>query len=48
MIEDVIFEDDSYKIVKGLEVYSNKGKEDLVRIEIKELTKEYKQKIKEL
>jgi hypothetical protein len=37
MIEDVIFEDDSYKIVKGLEVYSVKGKEDLVRIEINKL-----------
>lgn len=39
MIEDIIFEDDSYKIVKGLAMYSEKGKEDLVTIKIKELKK---------
>lgn len=37
MIEDVIFEDDSYKIVKELIIKSEKAKEDYVKITIKEL-----------
>lgn len=37
MIEDVIFEDDSYKIVKKIIITSNKSKEDNVIIKIKEL-----------
>ena len=37
MIEDVIFEDDSYKIVKKIIITSNKSKEENVIIKIKEL-----------
>lgn len=37
MIEDVIFEDDSYKIVKCLNITSQKGDRDYVRIEIYEI-----------
>lgn len=37
LIEDIIFEDDSYKIVKELTITSDKGKEDLVIIKVKEL-----------
>lgn len=34
LIEDVIFEDDSYKIVKELNIKSDKAKEDFVKIKI--------------
>ena len=37
MIEDVIFEDDSYKIVKKIIITSNKSKEENLIIKIKEL-----------
>ena len=37
LIEDIIFEDDNYKIVKSITTSSEKGKEDFVRIEIHEL-----------
>ncbi|QIG62323.1 hypothetical protein [Tenacibaculum phage JQ] len=37
LIEDVIFEDDSYKIVQELNIKSKKSKEDFVKINIKEL-----------
>lgn len=37
MIEDIIFEDDSYKIVKELNITSQKGDRDYVRIEINEI-----------
>ena len=37
LIEDVIFEDDSYKIVKEIRVSSNKGLKDNVSIHIKEI-----------
>ena len=37
MIEDIIFEDDTYKIIPELNIKSNKGKEDLVIIKIHEL-----------
>jgi len=35
MIEDVLFPDDSYKIVKGISITSNKAKENKVIITIK-------------
>lgn len=34
MIEDIIFEDDSYKVVKSILITSSKGAEDLVQINI--------------
>ena len=34
MIEDIIFENDSYKIVKSILITSNKGLEDSVKIKI--------------
>ncbi len=37
MIEDIIFEDDSYKIVKGIVITSEKGNSNIVLIKIKEL-----------
>ena len=37
LIEDIIFEDDSYKIVKGISITSDKGKNNIVIIKIKEL-----------
>ncbi len=37
MIEDIIFEDDSYKIVKGIEITSNKYDKDCVLVKIKEI-----------
>ena len=37
LIEDIIFEDDNYKIVKGITITSDKGKKDIVLIKIKEL-----------
>lgn len=37
MIEDILFEDDSYKIIPKLIIQSEKGKEDLVKIIIKEV-----------
>jgi hypothetical protein len=37
MIEDILFEDDSYKIIKKLSITSNKGPEDKVVITVKEL-----------
>lgn len=37
MIEDIIFESDGYKIVRKLEISSDKGKENIVTIKIKEL-----------
>jgi hypothetical protein len=42
LIEDVIFEDDTYKIIKQLKITSVKAKEDFVRIKIisKELEKQ--------
>ena len=39
MIEDIIFEDDTWKIVKELTIRSEKGAEDLVEIKIKEINK---------
>ena len=35
MIEDIIFEDDTYKIVKEIKISSEKAKQDLVIIKIK-------------
>lgn len=35
LIEDVLFEDDNYKIIQNISIQSNKGKEDLVYIQIK-------------
>ena len=37
MIEDIIFEDDNYKIVLGISIFSSKFEEDLVKIEIDEI-----------
>ena len=37
LIEDIIFEDDSYKIIKEIRVSSNKGLKDNVSIHIKEI-----------
>ena len=37
MIEDVLFEDDTYKIIPELRIKSTKGKEDLVIINIKKI-----------
>lgn len=37
MIEDVIFEDDTYKIIPTLKISSIKGKEDLVSIKITQI-----------
>ena len=37
MIEDVLFEDDTYKIIPELRIKSTKGKEDLVIINIKQI-----------
>ena len=37
MIEDIMFEDDKWDIVKQITVLSNKGKEDLVTITIEEI-----------
>jgi len=37
MIEDVLFEDDTYKIIPKLEITSTKGKSDFVEITIIEL-----------
>ena len=37
LIEDIIFEDDNYKIVKGIFIKSYKGKNNTVIIKIKEL-----------
>jgi hypothetical protein len=34
MIEDVIFEDDTYKIVQELKITSERAKEDYVQINI--------------
>lgn len=34
MIEDIIFEDDSYKIIKSILITSKKGLEDSVKIKI--------------
>lgn len=34
MIEDIIFENDSYKIVKSILITSNKGLEDSVKIKV--------------
>jgi len=34
MIEDIIFENDSYKVVKSILITSNKGLEDSVAIKI--------------
>lgn len=39
MIEDVIFEDDTYKIIPELTIRSIKASEDYVKIEIKQLNK---------
>ncbi len=39
LIEDIIFEDDSYKIVESITIQSNKSKTDFVEIEIIELNK---------
>jgi len=35
MIEDIIFENDSYKIVKSILITSEKGDEDTLTIKIK-------------
>lgn len=37
MIEDVIFQDDSYKIIKRVTITSERGSEDNVTITVKEL-----------
>ena len=37
LIEDIIFEDDSYKIIKEIKISSNKGLKDNVMINIKEI-----------
>jgi hypothetical protein len=37
MIEDIIFEDDSYKIVKKITITSSKSKENIILVKIKEL-----------
>ena len=37
LIEDIIFEDDSYKIIKEIRISSNKGLKDNVMIHIKEI-----------
>ncbi len=37
MIEDIIFESDTYKIINALSIYSSKGKKDCVIIKIVEL-----------
>jgi len=37
MIEDIIFEDDNYKIVNSISINSQKGKEDKVTIIVNEL-----------
>ena len=34
LIEDILFEDDNYKIVKSIKIESNKSNEDVVLIEI--------------
>ena len=34
MIEDIIFENDSYKIIKSILITSNKGLEDSVKIKV--------------
>jgi hypothetical protein len=34
MIEDIIFENDSYKVVKSILITSDKGLEDLVKIKV--------------
>ena len=34
MIEDIIFENDSYKVVKSILITSNKGLEDSVKIKV--------------
>jgi len=39
LIEDIIFEDDAYKIVKKISISSRKGETDLVLIKIKQLDK---------
>ena len=36
MIEDVIFEDDTWKIVNKVTITSNKGIEDLINIKVDE------------
>lgn len=38
LIEDIIFEDDKWDIVRSLTIESFKGKEDYLKIEIDELT----------
>jgi glycine cleavage system regulatory protein len=37
MIEDVIFEDDTWKIVNKVTITSNKGIEDLINIKVDEM-----------
>jgi 23S rRNA-/tRNA-specific pseudouridylate synthase len=37
LIEDIIFEDDNYKIIKKISISSRKGVEDIVLINVKEL-----------
>jgi len=39
MIEDIIFEDDNYKIIKSITIESMKSHQDLVYIEITQLNK---------
>ena len=40
LIEDIIFEDDSYKIIKKISISSIKGVEDIVIINVKQLDNE--------
>jgi hypothetical protein len=37
LIEDILFESDGYKIVRGIEITSDKGKNDKVTITVDEL-----------
>ncbi len=37
IIEDVIFEDDTYKIIRKITIQSRKGEEDCVHIKIEQL-----------
>lgn len=37
MIEDILFESDGYKVIRGVYMESRKGKEDKLTIDIKEI-----------
>jgi hypothetical protein len=37
MIEDIVFEDDKWNIVRQITILSNKGKEDFVKITVDEI-----------